>query len=395
LQITPLEELESRVQALQAKIKQEDLDGALLVENMDRYYFSGTMQQGFLFIPDAGVPLNMVRRNLDRAQEESRWEQVVPLASLKQIPSYLQEYSRRGLKIMGLELDVLPVNNFNRLQKMLPETRFVDISRSVREVRMVKSDYEISLFRRAAEIADHMFKQVPELLQEGKPEVVLAAELEAILRKSGHQGVGRMRGFNMEMFFGHLFFGPNGALTSFLDSPTGGRGVTPASPQSAGWYPLKPGEPAVVDYGGSFEGYTVDQTRVFSIGPLPPELERAYEVACRIQDEVVSRANPKVSCEELYELAVDVAREENLGDYFMGYKDDQVKYIGHGVGLDYDEFPLLSQGSPHALEPGMVYALEPKFLFPGKGMVGVENTYLVTPDGSARLSLTSDERVAI
>ncbi len=376
-------------------MKRKQVNGALLIENVDRYYFSGTMQQGFLFIPDEGVPLNMVRRNLERAREESNWEQVVPLVGFKQIPSYLQEYSRRGLKTIGLELDVLPVNHFNRLQKVLPEIRFVDISRTVREIRMVKSDYELAFLHQAAKRADDMFQQIPELLQEGKAEIVLAAELEAILRKSGHQGVGRMRAFNMEFYFGHVIFGPNGALTSFLDSPTGGRGLTPASPQGAGWETLKTNEPVVIDYGGTYEGYILDQTRIFSIGPLPPEMERAYNLAQRILEEVSSRAKVGTSCAELYDLAIDMAKEENLGDYFMGYRDEQVKYIGHGVGLDLDEFPLLAKGSPHVLEPGMVYALEPKFLFPGKGMVGLENTYHVTRDGSVKISLTDDERIIL
>ncbi len=395
MQIIPLTELERRVRALQDKMKEANVQASLLVENIDRYYFSGTMQQGYLFVPDEGAPLHMVRRNLERAREESSWEQIVPLAGLKQVPSYLQEYSRRGLKTIGLELDVLPVNHFQRLQKLLPQSQFQDISGAVREVRMVKSEFELELFRKAAEMADEMYQQIPALLQEGKPEVVFAAELEAILRKSGHQGVGRMRAFNMEMFFGHVFFGANGALTSFVDSPTGGRGVSAASPQSAGWNKLKAHEPAVVDYGGTYEGYTVDQTRIYSIGSLAPELERAFQVARSIQDAVVDRARPGASCADLYQLAVDMAGQEQFGDYFMGYKEEQVKYIGHGVGLDYDEFPLLSKGSPHVLEPGMVYALEPKFLFPGRGMIGLENTYYVNQVGSVKLSRTSDERMIL
>ncbi len=395
MQITPLYELEQRVRCLQEKMKLVNIDGVLLVENMDRYYFSGTMQQGFLFVPDEGAPLHMVRRNLERAREESSWEQVVPLAGLKQMPSYLQEYSRRGLKTIGLELDVLPVAHFQRLQKVLSGSDFVDISTAVREVRMVKSAYELAHIERAAEMVDKMFQQVPGLLQEGKPEVVFAAELEAILRKAGHQGVGRMRAFNMEMFFGHVTSGANAALTSFVDSPTGGRGVTTASPQSAGWTTLQAGKPIVVDYGGSYEGYTVDQTRIFSIGSLEPELERAYEVARKIMGAVVSRARPGASCEELYGFALELAAQEKLGDHFMGFRDEQVKYIGHGVGLDYDEFPLFSRGSPHVLEPGMVYALEPKFLFPGQGMVGLENTYKVEREGSVKISRTADERVIL
>lgn len=395
MQVTPLEELKNRLLRFQEKMKALFLDGALLTENMDLFYFAGSMQQGFLFIPLEGEPLYMVRRNFQRAKEESSWEKILPLDSFKQIPLYLQDYRRKGLKKVGLELDVLPVNLFSRLQKILPGVDFVDVSPAIREVRMIKSDYELQFFYRAAEMVDRVFQKVPELLKLGKPEVFLAAELEALLRKAGHPGVGRMRAFNMEMFFGHLFYGENGALTSFLDSPTGGRGITLASPQSAGWKKLSPHEPVVVDYGGNFEGYTVDQTRIFSLGPLPAELEEAYYIAKRIQDEVIARAVPGIQCGELYQLAVEMAAAEGLGDHFMGIKGDQVKYIGHGLGLNYDEFPLLSQGSKHILKPGMVFALEPKFLFPEKGMIGLENTFLVTEKETVKLSLTPDELVVL
>ncbi len=395
MQLTPLEELRRRIQNLQFRLQQESLDGALLTENMDLFYFAGSMQQGFLFVPVDKEPLYMVKRNYNRAREESNWENILPLSNLKQLSEYIEDYAERELKSIGLELDVLPVNQYKRLQHEFPPLTFIDISTMIKEIRMIKSDYEINFFRKAAERSLQINRKIPGLLKVGKPEIILATEIESLYRKEGHQGLLRMRAFNTEMFFGHVYCGENGALSTFLDSCTGGKGLTTASPQGAGWKLLAPHEPVGVDYASIYEGYVLDETRVFSIGSLPPVLEKAYHVARQIQEKVISKAAPGILCEDLYRLALEMATSQGLGDYFMGYRDEQVKFIGHGLGLDIDEFPILSQGSKHILQPGMVFALEPKFIFPGKGMSGLENVWLVTKTGMEKLTLIPDEMVTV
>jgi Xaa-Pro aminopeptidase len=395
LQLTPLEELKRRVQVLQFRLRQEDLDGALLTEKMDLYYFAGSMQQGFLFVPADEEPLFMVKRNLNRAKQESTWEKVLPLQNFKQLAEYIKNYACRDLKRLGLELDILPVNQYQRLQQQFPSATFKDISNLIREIRMIKSDYEIAFFRKAAEISLQVNRKIPELLKVGKPEIQVAAQIENIFRNMGHQGLIRMRAFNMEMSYVHVYSGENGSHSSFLDSCTGGRGMTTACPQGAGWKQLAPHEPIGIDYGTIYEGYILDETRLFSLGPLPPELEEAFHVASQIQEQVIARAAPGVLCADLYHLALETAVSRGLGDYFMGYRDEQVKFIGHGLGLDVDEYPVLSQGSKHVLQPGMVFALEPKFIFPGKGMVGLENVWLVTETGVEKITLISDEAVIV
>jgi len=71
---------------------------------------------------------------------------------------------------------------------------------------------------------------------------------------------------------------------------------------------------------------------------------------------------------------------------FMGPPGYNTKFIGHGIGIEVDEFPFVAKGAPSVLAPGMVFALEPKFVFPGEGAVGLENTYLVTADGFETLT---------
>ncbi|MDO9535024.1 MAG: Xaa-Pro peptidase family protein [Bacillota bacterium] len=395
MQFTPLAELERRVQNLQAVMQRDSLDGALLTEKMDLFYFGGSMQQGFLFIPVDQNPLFMVKRNFKRAKEETNWEKVMPLNGLNQLSEYLHDYACKDIQRLGLELDILPVNLYQQLERIFPHVQFVDLSKSIREVRMIKSEFEIKCFREASKVAANVNRQIPGLIKVGKPEIILGTEIESLYRKEGHQGILRMRAFNTEMFFGHVYSGENGAASTFLDSCTGGEGVTPACPQGAGWKALAPHEPIGVDYGSMHGGYVLDYTRVFSIGALPPELERAYDAALQVQESVVLRAVPGAVCGDLYELALEIAAANGLGDFFEGYKDEQVKFIGHGVGLDVDEYPLLSQGSKHILEPGMVFALEPKFIFPGKGMIGLENVWLVTESGLEKISLIPDDLVTV
>ncbi len=394
MRYTPKEELEVRRDCLQGFLQESGIDGALLCENMDLFYFSGSMQRGFLYIPVEGEPLYMVQRSFSRGREESALQNVIPIKSSREIPSVLKNYGFNPTCI-GLELDVLPVTSFKRLQKIFPEAEMADVSFQVRKVRMIKTPYEISLFREMAVITDEMYSKIPSILAEGMTEIALASRLESFLRNHGHQGLGRMRGFNQEMFFGHLFSGSNAARLTFLESPTGGAGLSPAQPQSAGRKAIQAREPIMVDYGGAKDGYVIDMARCFAIGTLSTKLQEAHQAALRIQEIVIRKAFPGENCANLYDLAIAEAERAGFAQYFMGYGDEQVKFIAHGLGLEYDEFPYISKGSAFILEVGIVIALEPKFIFPGEGAVGIENTWLITSQGAEKLTLTPDELVVV
>ena len=198
-------------------------------------------------------------------------------------------------------------------------------------------------------------------------------------RSLGHQGVIRMRGFNQEMFYGQLLTGASGEVASFLDTPLAGTGLSPAVAQGVSFRRIGRGDPIVFDFVTVRDGYTADFTRMFVLGTLDERLEEAYDVALRIQEAVAARARPGVRCRELYETALEMAEAAGLGGSFMGHGEGQVRFIGHGVGLELDELPVLSPNDL-ALEEGMVFALEPKFVLPGLGAIGIENTWLVTPD---------------
>lgn len=385
MRYTPLFELEKRVARLQGLMKEKDLDGAIIVQNADLFYFAGTSQRSHLFIPAEGKPVLMVRKNYERAKRESALENVLPLTDMKQLPEKLKVFCGRKPERIGFELDILPANLYFYYHKLLNPSQLIDVSPMVRVVRAVKSPYEIEIIRDAARLNRIMFSHVQEYLREGMTEVELAGKLEAIYRREGHQCYIRMRGFNMEIVYGHLMSGENLAVPSFFDGPTGGSGLNPSFPQGSGFKLIRRDEPIMVDYVGVLDGYMVDQARIFCIGQLPAKMVRAHNIALEIQEVIKDRAKPGVSCSELYELAMDLADKSGLKEHFLGYPEP-VAFIGHGVGIELDELPVLARGVQMLLEKDMVFALEPKFVFL-EGAVGVENTFVVREQGLELLTV--------
>ncbi len=384
---TPSSELDHRISALQAKMVSDDIDGILVIQNSDLFYFSGTTQQAHLYIPTTGLPLLMVRKDFSRARVESGIKRIVPLSSPRQIPGILMDHGYTRPRTLGLECDVLPANLYFTYQKIFADSRVTDAAPLIRRVRAVKSAYEIEMITRAAGFADQVAAAMTECLEVGIPEIKLAGLIEARARELGHQGFVRMRLWGSEMFYGHLMTGPSAAVPSNLASPTGGPGTSPAFAQGAGFRTIHRNEPVLLDYVFACDGYLADHTRIFVIGDLPAELKLAHTAMLSIQEIIKVAAKPGVPAGELYDLAIARAAEQGLEDYFMGAGDQRVRFIGHGIGLELDEFPFLAKGQEMALEAGMVIALEPKVVLPGKGVVGIENTHVVETDGLRQLTV--------
>lgn len=388
MRYTPKSELEQRTQKLQAAMQKQGMNGAVIVQKADLFYFSGTAQQAHLFIPAAGKPVLAVKKSFERAKEESALENVIPLGNLKELPGLLESYGCGPIKKIGFELDVLPANLYFYYQKLLGPAEIVDVSQQIRTVRAVKSPYEVDLVRDAARLNNVLFSSVRELLQEGVTEVEFSGKIEAVCRREGHQSFIRSRAFNMELAYGQMMSGWNLAVPSTSPGPMGGSGLNPSFPQGAGWKKIGRNEPVMVDYAGVIDGYLVDQARIFCIGSLPQKLVDVHNIALEIQEMLMERSRPGAICAELYDLAVRKAVESGLGDNFMGYHDP-VPFVGHGVGIELDELPVLARGVKIVLEEGMVFALEPKFVFP-EGAVGIENTFVVTKEGLEKLTLFED-----
>lgn len=372
----PKSEIDSRIKRFQENLS--DLDGAFIFQLTDMVYFSGTSQEGLLWIPVEGEPSLMIRKDLERAKEESPLD-AFPLKSFKTLMDDLE--LDPGMQI-GLEMDVLPTQNYMRLSRMPVDFR--DVSKHVMMTRSVKSQFEQNLIRESGKLIDTGIASAKEHLREGMTEVELAGKIESELRTRGHQGALNFRRFNNDLFYGHVISGPDATIPSFLASPTGGRGSSLTNPQGAGFRKIQRNEPVLVDFVGAWQGYLADEARIFCIGSLSDEFEQAHQAALELQKYVSNMLKPGANAREIYESTETKAMD--LGYNNMGGPPGQkCGFVGHGVGLEIDEFPVLAP-MDMTLEAGNVIAVEPKLVFPEKGVVGIENTYIVGEDGAENIN---------
>jgi len=395
MRLTPATELEHRCKRLQEEMAVAGLDAVIVMQNADLFYFTGTIQSGNLYVPREGQPIYMVRRDAGRARMESGLKDVVPFASMKDVPRIVAEYGYLEPKRIGMELDVLPVNLFERYRKIFPQAEYVDATPLIRLVRMIKSHYEIHLMQDAAEQVDKVYRRAKDVIREGMTDLELAAELEFVARREGHLGFIRMRAFNGEMLFGHTFSGADSAVPAYTDTPLGGMGPSPSFGQGASHKPIGRNEPIIIDFAGSCDGYLVDQTRVFAIGPLSDRLRQGYEDMLKVQERMMELAPERPTWGAIYDECLALAVKLGYADSFMGNRGAQVSFIGHGLGIEIDEYPFIARGfNDQRLEEGMVFAFEPKVVFPGEGAVGIENTFYLTQSGLKQLT-HSDQRLVI
>jgi Xaa-Pro aminopeptidase len=388
-----LEEIEGRIKRLQGHLKAQSIGWALLVQQADRYYFTGTAQSGFVAIPAEGEPLLFIRKDVERARLESPLP-VIALASMRTLAADIAAKWGDMPAPMGLELDTVPAAQYLRFQKLFAGAEIKDASHAVMLTRAIKSPWEIEATRKAGDMVAKAVAMVPQIMYGGMREIELAAAVEFEMRKRGHGGFTMMRAFNQQLHYGHVYAGATAASAGGFDFPSIGWGMSPAVAQGASERIIKRDEPIVVDLVGNYDGYLCDQTRVFVLGSLGEPFNGAFEAAVDIQTKVAHAAKPGVKASELYSLAVEMASETPYGDHFLG-EVDSVSFVGHGIGLEIDEYPFLAKGFDLELQEGMVFALEPKFTFKDKGAVGIEDTYVVTSEGGERLSSSPQQVVTI
>jgi Xaa-Pro dipeptidase len=379
--LTPGEEIERRVSGLRSRMNEEGVEALLVAQKMDYFYLSGTSQDALLYLPLQGEPLLMVKRELERARAESPLRAVTDLKSIRLLPSLIREHAGRLPEVLGLEMDVLPAKDYFRLASLFPKARLADSSEMIRRLRAVKSPFEIALIRKAGDIGREVYRHAREVLKEGMTEIEFGGLLEAAAKRHGHEGLLRVRSYNYEAYTWHVLSGVTGGIVSQSDSPMGGLGLSPAFPVGASRKVMSAHEPILVDFGTCYHGYQADETRMFSIGRMPKKFVDAYNACKVIHDAVLYETKPGADCERIFMKTLELAAKLGYRDSYLGPPGLQTRFIGHGIGLELNEFPFLAQGQAYPLEEGMTFAVEPKIVFPGEGSAGIENTVVVTRDG--------------
>lgn len=380
------QELEVRIKNLCTSIseKQPDWDTALIISRVNQFYFTGTMQDGILVIQKDGTTRYFARRSYERAKEESPLPCIYPMENYGDVVQVVGNELGNTL----LETDILTVGILERLNKYFSIKNMYSLDNIVFEIRAVKSSYELGLMIEASKQHRYLLDEVaPSILREGMSELDFSAELFEKMLKLGHHGVSRFYRHQTEMIAGQIGFGENSLVPTNFDGPGGMRGMYPAVPMIGSRERLlKKGDLVFVDIGFGMYGYHSDRTQVYMFGAKPSdEVLKAHRGCIEVEKRAAELLKPENIPAEIYNEVIGNL-SANFLDNFMGFGKRKVKFLGHGIGLHIDELPAIAKGFNAPLKENMVIALEPKKGVAGVGMVGVEDTYIVTPDGGKCLT---------
>lgn len=375
------DELANRMQRLRAQLTIHDPEWkqAAIMGRTNVFYLTGTIQSGVVWIPRDDEAEFMVRRSFERARHESPFPKITPMRSFRALAEQKRHVGTR----IYVETRQLSLDYFELFNKYFGFTDIRSINPVFDLVRAVKSTTELTYLRQAGAIHKHVFEDLlPDMLQEGMSEAELTADLMQTMIRQGHQGVSRVQAFNSELFLGQICFGTSSMWGNIFDSPGGVRGFSAAVPLAGSTSrTLQAGDIVSVDTGCNFNGYHTDKTITACFnGRMSQYASDAHQQCIDIQNKAASMLRPGAIPETIYRDSLAHCPESFLR-IFMGTGSDQVRFLGHGVGLAIDEWPALAKGFTVPLQENMVIALEPKAWIPHEGMVGTENTFIVTANG--------------
>ncbi len=386
----PVAEISRRIQILKIRMETAGIHAVFLTHKPDIFYFSGTAQDAYLYVPKDHDPLLFVKRYLPRVLAETGIGQVVPVDSVTRIPGRIRSQHGQLPASLGLAFDVVPVRDFQFFENLFNPAVMTDATDLIMGCRMIKSDWEIDQMAVAARLSRDTFSFVREHMTPGESEIAFCGRVEAFARTHGHSGKLLVRHYRAEGFSHHLLSGVSGGTGGALDSPVCGTGTCSAYPYGAGPKQIQRNEPILLDLGTMVNGYHMDETRMMVMGMWPPDAEQAGQAAIDILHHVLERMKPGVTAGEVFDAAVNRAEQLGLAGPFLGLPGLKSRFIGHGVGLELVETPILSKSNPQALMPGMVFAVEPKFIFKDRYAAGIESVIQVTESGARFLSVTEN-----
>jgi len=377
----PHSELDSRLKALRVRMDHDCPEWQLVAifSKINQFYFTGTMQDGVVLIPREGEAVYWVRRSLQRAQDESQFSDIRPMNSFRDAAQSMEKIPTT----IHLETERVPLAMYQRFNKHFAFQQMAAADHAIAAVRAVKSPYELERMVQSGKIHQEVLeKRLPQLLQRGMSEADLGGALYQTLIDAGHHGIARFSMYDTEILLGHICFGESSIYPTSFDGPGGNYGMSPAVPLLGSHQrKLQPGDLVFVDIGCGFDGYHTDKTMTYVFqGELPQSAIAIHNQCVEIQNRTAAQLKPGAIPEQIYaSIMAELAPEFLEG--FMGHGSRQARFLGHGIGLHIDEFPVLAKGFDEPLQENMVLAIEPKKGIDGIGLVGIENTFVVTPEG--------------
>lgn len=387
--LVPLPELESRMLRFRGRMDAEQPGWVLaaIFGRINVYYFTGTIQDGVLLIPREDEAIFWVRRSIERAQMESAFPQIRPMNSYRDAAAAYRTIP----PVLFSETEVVPLAVFERFRKHFAVQEIRSLDLQALKVRAVKSPYELSLMEQAGAIQRQVMEDdVPGMMRAGMTEAELGTQFFARMVELGHDSIIRFGGFNIEVAAGLFNFGDDSIYPNCFNGPAGCRGISAAAPVlGSRERKLRDGDLVFIDNACSVGGYHSDKTMEYVFGaPLPDQAVRVHKQCVDIQKRVAELLRPGNIPSAIHTEIMESMPREFLAN-FMGFGQRRVNFLGHGVGLAVDEIPVLAPGFDDPLEEGMTIAVEPKKGIAGIGMVGTENTYVVTSDGGHSITGTN------
>ena len=388
----PVSELEERRTRMASSLTEQGLESALIDDPVELYWLTGGRQNGMMLIGAEGSDIqhtHWVRKSLERARYESGGndapDPIVAQPKTRQLTEALRSLGVNSAPAMlAGKMPHERWQFFSRRLASLGEIQ--DSTYLMYGLRETKSAWELEMHRESGRINREMFEAVREVGGEGRSELEMAAAADEISRSAGFGGRIRMRRWPMDCDRVVIAAGRSGAVPSYFDSAIGGLGASPISSLGAGHAKVESGEPVIVDIVHLHRGYVSDCTRMFCAGRLDEESVRKLDDMAEIRDEVVSRLGKGDDCSEAWRIGNGMANEMGYSNHLMGMTPNQAVFLGHSVGLELDETPVVADRFDRELPIGGTMAIEPKVIY-DSGAIGTEDTFARTPDGMECLTM--------
>jgi len=380
---------ENRIKHLQGSIRQRGLAGAVLFYSRDILYYTGTAQPSYLVVLPEDYML-FVRRGFAFAEKECGLApgRIAAESRLETVTRRMFPGNGAGQRV-GTELDVLTIAQSFVWQRALGDRKLVNLSGDILAQRMIKDATEIESLKKscAAVHAGHL--RIVAQLRAGMSELALSAEIEHAQRLAGHEGAFFMRQHDFVMSRGPLASGPNLRRTSGTIYTITGTGLSSAVPAGPSRRIIEAGDLVMVDIPTCVDGYHADQSRTYAAGHAPAGAVALYTRLRETADYLIDHLRPGMTTGEAFALALEHATALGLEESFLGFEAQAPShFIGHGVGLEINEPPLLARNGKEPLMSGMVLAIELHVMQPGGLTLKLEDTVHLTDDGVELLTVS-------
>jgi len=383
---------EGRIKTLQDKIQEEELSAALLFYSRDVLYYTGTAQPSYLVVIPKDYFL-FVRSGFDFALNDA----FIPKGRIREERKLENIYKEVFLRLptnqrIGTELDILPAQEFCRFKETFSGYEFVNVSPAILEQRKRKDASEIDKIKAACKAIDMGHHAVLSTLREGTTELELAAAVENAHRLAGHEGIFFIRQPDFFMSRGPISSGPNLFKITGVVYTITGVGLSSSVPAGPSRRSISSGDVVIVDIPTLVDGYHADQTRSYILGKADEKIETLYSHLKEIADYLIQAIKPGLKCSEIYQMAIEKSKELKVTDVFLNFgRGRKSRMIGHGIGLELNEPPILSMSDDSEVSDGCVVALDMHMMDENICVVKLEDMILITNNGNEILNRSPRE----